>query len=176
MSFFTTSDGQNAAGSNEFQLGGGDIAPIPKGTRVLAAIDETKVDDYEGKRFVNNRWNILQPAEFAGRKVFQKLHCWDLDTAKRDKAIRMLAAIDTNAGGKIAASGQEPDDMLLQQSITNKPMVLDLEVWEINGKTGNWVSKVSPRAANTATAAPAPQQAPKPAPAMPTTNDDDVPF
>lgn len=171
MSFFTTSDGQNAAGNTEFTLGGGDIPPIPKGTRVLAFIDETKIDEYEGSRFVKNRWNVVQPSEYANRKVFQKLHCWDTDINKRDKAIRMLAAIDANAGGKLAASGQEPNDMLLQQALMNRPMVLDLEVWEMNDKTGNWVNKVSPRANNGQQQ----QAAPEPTPAA-ASFDNDVPF
>ena len=92
----------------------------------------------------------------------------------------MLAAIDANAGGKLAASGAEPTDLSLQTSLTAKPMVLKLGVWDIDGKTGNWVQEVSKHQPKPGTAAPAPapkpQPAPKPAPVAMDDDLDSIPF
>lgn len=185
MSFFTTSTGENAAATatGEFNAGGGDFAPIPKDTRVLAMCDEAKISEYQGQSYINLKWSIAQPKEYKGRVIFQKIKCWEADASKRDKALRMLAAIDANAGGKLAASGAEPTDLSLQTSLTAKPMVLKLGVWDIDGKTGNWVQEVSKHQPKPGTAAPAPapkpQPAPKPAPMPQSTGvdmDDDIPF
>ena len=148
MSFFTLSDGQNVDNTGVMEMGGGDIAPIPKGTNVLAAADEAKIDEYNGERTIKIRWNVLQPEQYKNRKIFQKIKAFDNDSAVRDKALRMLVAIDTNCGGKLVASGQEPNDQSLTATLLNRPMVLGLEVWELDdkSKSGNWVSKVSPRA------------------------------
>jgi len=152
MGFFTLSDNSNAAETGgQFETGGGDIEPIPSGTTVLAAPDEAKIDDYNGEQFISIRWVVLQPAEYANRKIFQKVRVYDSDSKKSDKAKRMLAAIDTNAGGQLLASGEAPDDHNLTVALVNKPMMLKLQVWEIekedgSGKMrGNWVSAVAPR-------------------------------
>ena len=187
MSFFTTSTGENAAATatGEFSAGGGDFAPIPKDTRVLAMCDEAKISEYQGQSYINLKWSIAQPKEYKGRVIFQKIKCWESDASKRDKALRMLAAIDANAGGKLAASGAEPTDLSLQTSLTAKPMVLKLGVWELEdkSKSGNWVQEVSKHQPKPGTAAPAPatkpQPAPKPAAVAQSTGvdmDDDIPF
>ena len=63
----------------------------------------------------------------------------------------MLAAIATNAGGKLFAAMEKagestPSDASLS-TITNQPMVLQLGTWERDDKSkkGNWVKAVSPR-------------------------------
>lgn len=145
MSFFTLSDGNSVKSDGNMDMGGGSFDPIPEDTNVLAAITESKIDSYEGERYINNSWTVMAPAEYKNRKIFQKLRVYDADPAKKDKAIRMLAAIDANCGGKLVASGKEPTDALLTQCLLNKPMVCNLQVWEINDKSGNWISKVSPR-------------------------------
>jgi hypothetical protein len=87
----------------------------------------------------------------------------------------MLAAIDANAGGQLVAAGKEPDNALLTKCLVNKPMLLKLQVWEVDAtdgsgkKRGNWVSAVAPKQAGTS----APAPAPAPAPAF---VDSDVPF
>jgi hypothetical protein len=150
MSFWNLSDtNEKLDTSGSFESGGGDLAPIPADTQVKAAIDEAKWDSYEGNDYVSLRWNVLAPAEYKGRKLFQKVRVKDGDNKKADKAKKMLAAIAVNAGGgllKVAA----PSDQDLQKHLMNKPMALLLKVWEIDksdgtGKaTGNWVSAVSP--------------------------------
>lgn len=154
MSFFTTSDNKAIEKSGSMEMGGGDIEPIPSKTQVLAAPDEAKWDDYEGDEYISLRWNILQPKEYANRKIFHKIKVCDSDPKKADKAKRMLAAIDTNAGGKLLASGERPTDESLTRCLVNKPMVLLLQVWEMERdgekKRGNWVSAVSPRQSGSA--------------------------
>lgn len=161
-----------------FETGGGDIAPIPKNTSVLAAPDEAKWEEYDGDRFISIRWAIMAPAEYKNRKVFQKIRVEDSDPKKQEKAKRMLAAIDANAGGKLMAAGEEPTDKSLTVALCNKPMVLKLQVWEmeINGeeRSGNWVSAVSPRKGSEPVE-PVKKEEPAPAPAD-YDFEDDIPF
>jgi hypothetical protein len=184
MSFWNLSDNSNAADTGgEFEAGGGNMEPIPAGTTVLAAMEESKWDDYEGTQYISNTWTVLAPEEYKNRKVFQKLYVMGDDRAKdpakkADKAKRMLAAIDTNAGGKLLASGEMPTDDMLTRHLVNKPMMLRLEIWEMEvegqTKSGNWVSAVAPRGNGAA----APKAAPAQTPAKPPVEDydDDVGF
>lgn len=163
MSFF--SEEQKSTG-NDFELGGGND-PIPHNTRCNAMIDEVKWDDYQGERYISLRWTVLEPSDYKNRKVFQKLKV--LDGQKGDKAKRMLAAIDANAGGSIVALGREPTDQDLM-SLLNRPMLIQVMVWEMTGddgqkRTGNWINKVS---ASGIVENPAPVQA--------TNDDDEIPF
>lgn len=158
-----------------FETGGGDMTPIPKNTSVLAAPDEAKWDEFDGDRYISLRWAIMAPAEYKNRKLFQKIRVEDADEKKQEKAKRMLAAIDANAGGKLMAAGEEPTDKSLTVALCNKPMVLKLQVWEmeINGedRSGNWISAVSPRQGSPAK----PAKEPEPEP-LPTDFDNDVGF
>lgn len=183
MSFFTTSDNKAIEKAGSMEMGGGDIEPIPAKTQVLAAPDEAKWDEYQDDEYISVRWNVLQPKEYANRKIFQKLRVCDGDAKKSDKAKRMLAAIDTNAGGKLLASGERPTDESLTRCLVNKPMVLMLQVWEIDKDDGtkargNWISAVSPRQGGATKAAPKPE--PVPEPVAPAAADDefgdDIPF
>lgn len=149
------------------------IVPIPDGTQVLAYIEDAKVlppGDYSDVEVVQLTWAILQPDEYKNRKIFHKVKVYDENPVKAKKQRAMLAAIDANAGGKIAASGKAPDDLLLMSSLAQKQMILKVAVWDMNGNTGNWVQAVAPKGAATAQAAPVAQQAPNAKP------DDDVPF
>ena len=160
MSFWNLSDGEDVKSNSngEFDAGGGRIEVIPDGTSVLAAIDEAKWERTQDQdRYISLRWTVLAPEEFKNRKVFQKL--WVLDdeprakdpAKKRDKAKRMLAAIDTNAGGKLLARNEMPTDESLTSCLTNKPMVVRVMVWEMEDRStgkinqGNWIGAVSPK-------------------------------
>lgn len=131
--------------TGSFEMGGGAMDPIPDNTDVLAAPDEVKWDSYEGDQYISIRWTILKPSEYQNRKIFQKIKVFEQDKAKADKAKRMLAAIDANAGGMLRAAGVQPTDDLLVKALTNKQMIIKLMVWEINDKKGNWVCAVSPK-------------------------------
>lgn len=173
MSFWATSDGSSAQNTEgKFEMGGGDLAPIPDGTSVLAIAEEAKNDEYQGTQFIKVKWRISKPAEYANRVIFQKVQVYEKDAAKADKAKRMLAAIASNAGGGLFTSMEQrqenmPSDMSLAQ-LCNRPMVLKMGVWELDdkSKSGNWVQAVSPAKAGTAAAAPAPAPAPAPQPAV----------
>jgi hypothetical protein len=163
--FWNLSDGEDVkeiAGSGEFDAGGGNLLPIPAETSVLAAIDEAKWDkDNDGNRFISLRWTVLGPDEYKNRKVFQKLWVTDADprtkadkvAAKRDKAKKMLGAIDTNCGGKLLAKGVAPTDESMTSCLTNKPMVVKVMIWEMRDRAtgdmarGNWIGAVAPKSA-----------------------------
>lgn len=159
MSFWNLSTGEDARETDgTFEMGGGDLAPIPNETSVLAAIDEAKWDAAQtGEQYISLRWNVLAPEEYKNRKIFQKLWVKDNDprakdaAKKRDKAIRMFAAIDKNCGGKIMSGGDEPTTEKLAINLCGKPMIAVVMEWKmLNEQTGenmrgNWIAKVSPR-------------------------------
>lgn len=177
MSFWATSDGSSAQKTEgKFEMGGGDLAPIPDGTSVLAIAEEAKNDEYQDNQYIKVKWRISKPAEYANRVIFQKVQVYEKDAGKADKAKRMLAAIASNAGGGLFTSMEQrnetmPSDMSLAQ-LCNRPMVLKMGVWELDdkSKSGNWVQAVAPAKAGTA----APVAAP--APPASSINLDDIPF
>jgi len=142
MSFFNLSDNAQLDNTGSFSSQE-EIKPIPAKTQLKAAIDEAKWDSYEGDEYINLTWTVLD-GEYKNRKIFQKLRVKDDDSKKRDKALRMLAAIDSNAKGGLVASGREPQTHELQTALMHKPMVIMVQVWKIDDKEGNWVSAVSP--------------------------------
>ena len=164
MSFWDLSDGQTAADtSKEYEIPGGSMKPIPNNSDVLAIIDQAKwankdKDDKNSPAYIELRWSVMAPEAVKGRKVFHKLWVTDFDPnakddtkakAKRDKARRMLAAIDANAGGNLTRTGEQPTDEALTLHLSNKPMVVKLMVWSMTTSdgtdmAGNWVSAVSP--------------------------------
>lgn len=158
--WWNTSDGTDVTddAKTEYDSGGGGFEILPAKTRALASIASAGwAKDREDNRYINIQWSIVKHEGYARRVVFQKLWCGDDDPRakdpkkKRDKALRMLATIDANAGGKLAKAGREPDDDDLALALTNKQMGITLMVWdkEENGETvpgGNWVSAVAPKA------------------------------
>lgn len=164
MAFWDLSDGGNAKDTGkDYEIPGGNLKPIPNESDVLAMIDEAKWDKKgEGgdAEYVSLRWTVIAPDEYKNRKVFQKLWVTDHDPAakdeaaavkKRDKARRMLAAIDANAGGKLARQASQPSTDDLTQHLCDKPMIIKCMVWEIKDRNtgdiiaGNWVSAVGPK-------------------------------
>ena len=159
MGFWNLSDGDNAAKTGtEYEIPGGNMDPIPAGSSVLAMVDEAKwaTTQNNAEEYVSLRWTVLAPDEFKNRKVFQKLWVTDHDpnakdhakaVAKTDKARKMLAAVDANAGGKLTAKDAKPSSDDLARALQDKPMVITLGVWESNtgGNGGNWVMAVAPK-------------------------------
>lgn len=151
MNFWETSDNKAVEAVKEYDQGGGDFEPIPAKTNVLALIDSAKWDrnDYNGD-YISVQWSVIAPAEYKNRKIFQNIKVMHDDDKVADKAKVMLAAIDANAGGKLLASGKEPDDAMLAKALTAKQMMLTLQVWKMDGddgqpRSGNWVSAVAPK-------------------------------
>lgn len=186
MGFWDLSDGESAnTGEKEYEQETGNLSPIPDGSSVLALIDEAKWNETrdEQAEHISLRWSVIEPAEYANRKVFQKLWVTDDDPnvkdaakmeKKRDKAKRMLAAIDANAGGKLSKVPRRPSDDDLALALTNRPMIIKCMVWEMGDNSGNWIAAVSPKAKGVSVADAKPM-AKKPAP-VPDVDDDDVPF
>jgi len=148
--------------SDSFDMGGGEIAPIPSNTNVAAIIDEAKWDSRDGVDYISLRWSVLAPADYKNRKVWQKLQV--RDEKKAQKHARMLAHIDHIAGAKLMERDVDPTDQDLQ-ALCNRPMQIKVMVWEIDDKKGNWVCAVSKNGPK-----PMPTAAPSAAPA------EDVPF
>ena len=159
MSFWNLSDGQTAVDTpKEYEVPGGSMEPIPNNSDVLAIVDQAKWADKDGAAYIELRWAVMAPEAVKGRKVFHKLWVTDLDPnakdeakgkAKRDKARRMLASIDANAGGNLTRTGDAPTDETLTMHLCNVPMVIKVMVWSMKGSdgtdmAGNWVSAVSP--------------------------------
>lgn len=162
MSFWDLSDGGTAAETGtEYEQPSGNLDPIPDGSSVLAMIDEAKWDEKDDADFISLRWSVLSPDEYKNRKVFQKLWVTDDDpnakdasaaSKKRDKARRMLAAIDANAGGKLTRKEGIPTDDTLTSCLTNKPMVIKCMEWSMPDREkhgefirGNWIAAVAPK-------------------------------
>jgi len=141
-SFFQLSDGEEIQAESEYEVGG-NMEPIPSGTKLKAMIENVEWDSYEDDYYINIRWSVLEPETYSNRKIFQKVKVKNSDSKKADKAKRMLAAIDANAGGGLVQLGREPTDEDLQMNLLNKIMLIQVQVWEMNGKSGNWVNKVS---------------------------------
>jgi hypothetical protein len=173
MSFWATTDGEKIVSKEKIEVDGGNMPPMPRDTQVKAAIEEAKWDttDKDGT-FISLKWTVLAPAMHKGRKVFQKLKVKAAEgkgsnnagkeqsklDKDQNKALRMFAVIDTNAGGKLLASPKAPDDQALTVNLVNKTMLLKLDIWEIqtdqNGNKitnpadyarGNWIKAVSPK-------------------------------
>ena len=183
MSFWTTSDNQEIKATTTFESGGGNSV-IPDNTTCLAMIDEAQLTSYEENTYINLRWQVLEPAAYKNRKVFQKL--WVTDdkplnkdpVKKRDKDQRMFAAIDFNCGGTLVAARKDPTDDGMSRALMNKPMTILINFYEgvdDNGKPFaiNYIAAVSGRGKS---AAPAAKPAPKAAPTRMVVEDDDAPF
>ena len=163
MSFWQKQDGSQVENTTSFEMGGGDIKPIPNNTALIAAIEEAKWDSYNGDNYISLKWRVMRPAEYANRVIFQKLHVFD--PKKGDKAKQMLMAIDANCGGKLARLNDAPEDHDLMTALIGKPMAAKVQVWELDdkSKSGNWISAVSPAKAQATQQAQQPQARQTPA-------------
>ena len=172
MSIFKLSNGRSATTNGNMDMGGGNLAPIPEGTKVRAIITEAKWDTYEGVRYIKLRWDVAD-GEYKKRVIFQKIKVFESSPENADRQRAMLAAIDFNAGGRLAKLDKdEPSDVDLASALCNKVMVIRLGVWEMGDKSGNWINAV--QSATQQASAPAPQSAPA-APAQ-DNYDDYIPF
>jgi len=157
MSFWDQSTGESAAANVEKEIDqGGGYITIPDGSTVLAFVKEAKWDEKDGAKFVKVQWKVEKPEAVAGAVVFQKLWVSDNDpkakdpAKKRDKALKMLATIDANAGGKLAARGESPTDDSLALALVNAQMAITCKIWELTGDqgqpiSGNWIAAVAPK-------------------------------
>jgi len=165
--FWDMSDGESVSNDGNFEMGGGNFEPIPDGTTVNAICTDAQWYTYEDTpEVISLSWEVLE-GDFKSRKIFQKLKVNESDPKKSDKAKKMLAAIDANAGGQLFKLGKKPEDIDLATCLANKSMLLKLGVWDMNDKKGNWVMAVAP----SGTPVKQPVAAKKP-----DSFDDDIPF
>lgn len=175
MSIFKLSNGKKAETNGSFEIGGYS-EPIPDGTKVKAAITEAGWKEYEGKRYINLRWDVLD-GEYKKRVIFQKVKVYDPDPKIADRQRTMLAAIDANCGGKLAQIEGDLSDIDLIKSLSNKPMIIRLCVWETdNGKSGNWVTACESNGKAPAPAAKKTESAPAKKEPEQVEEDDIIPF
>ncbi len=155
MSFWDLNDGTKAESKNTFELASGNLEPIPNDTTCIAAIEEAKWDSYQDDRYISLKWRVMQPDAYANRVVFHKIKVFGMANDKdpqatADKAKRMLAAIDANAGGKLMEIQGEPSDMDLMSALVGKMMATKMMVWEFKKPdtgeemSGNWIAAVAP--------------------------------
>ena len=116
------------------------LEPIPDETNVIAALDSLQWEMKDGDEWIKGRWCVLD-GTYKNRKITHNIKVLDADTKRSDKALKMLAAIDANAGGVLSKTERPSDSGL--SGLTGKPMLLKLRVWEIDGNCGNWVCAVS---------------------------------
>ena len=182
MSFWNTSENKTVEAESDYEASAG-FDPMPDGTKVAAAITEIAWDEYDGDEFINATWTVLQ-GEYKNRKFFQKIKVRDGNPKVRDKALRMLAALDANTGGRLMQVETEPTDMDLASNLAGKPIGVRLGLWEIKNeetdeveKRGNWVTAIAPLNKKKNPAAKKPVEK-KPVQQIPEVDDfdDDVPF
>ena len=184
--FWKTSEGDDLRETDgNFDSGGGNFDPMPDKTTAIAIIDGAEWrKDPNFNEYITLRWSVLKPEAYANRKVFHKLWVTDEDPkakdgkAKRDKARRMFAAIDKNAGGKLAKAGRQPDEDDMALALFNKPMGIKVGLWELDGDngpiSGNWIMAVMPKGETEVSNVTAPKSAAK----RPAADDmdDEIPF
>lgn len=148
--------------STSYEVASGSFEAFPEGTKLLAMVTdaEWRVNEQSGLENLSLTWTVVKPEEVANRKVFQALWLTDLQPEakdpekKRDKARRMFAAIDANAGGKLARKPGKPDAEAILIALANKQMVIRLGEYEGKTRDGgtvqrNYVQAVGPKTEET---------------------------
>lgn len=145
--------------TTSYEVASGSFEAFPEGTKLLAMVTdaEWRTNDQSGLENLSLTWTVTKPEEVANRKVFQSLWLTDLQPnakdpeKKRDKARRMFATIDANAGGKLARKAGKPDAEAILIALANKPMVIRLGEYEgqNDGKARNYVQAVGPKTEET---------------------------
>ena len=157
MSFWATSDGTIATTTGgSYEAPTGNSEPIPDGSSVKAVISSAQwksPKDNDSVEYVELEWTVVEPEDYANRKVWQKLWIDDFDPSvadpvkaqrKTDNHKRMLAAIDANAGGKLAKKAVRPTDHDLALALMQRPMIAKVKEWAIGDAKGNWIAAISP--------------------------------
>lgn len=191
--FWNLTDGTTAGTGTEYTASAG-FELIPDNTQCLAVIEEAGWKIMGNDEWIALKWRIISPQEFTNRVMFQKVKVYgtETDKAKRnavaDKAKRMLAAIDANAGGNLRDLSAPPDDADLALCLSGKMMGIKVMQWTMTvdgvAKSGNWIGAVAPGKPQANPAQPAQPLipvAPKARPAravpqQPRIDDDEIPF
>lgn len=146
MSFWDLSTGEALEKVEEFDSNTFTI--IPDGTKCNAVIEKASWNVMSnkspdaGEHYIEIAWRVLEPAGYKNSVLFQKIRVRRNDDKQRDKAIRMLAAIDTIADGGLSELEDAPTDRQLDKALRDKKLTITVGVWEMNGNTGNFVTGV----------------------------------
>ena len=167
MGFWDLEDGVTIDYSSDgtYEIPGAEV--LPEGDYV-ALIKDIKIDSWEDNpEYIQISWSIVKPEKYKKRIVFHKLHVNDEKLAKREKALRMLYAININSGENLPRTEDAPSEVDLKKAFKSRQMTIRLKIWENDEKTkkGNWVDKVSPKV----------DSVPEPS-EVSTVVDEDVPF
>lgn len=143
MSIFKTAAGQAIINKDGKADMGGGFKVLPEGTVVKVMMAKAEWKSYEGQKYINIEHKVID-GEHKGTVIFQKVKVYESDPKKSDKARIMLAAIDACAGGNLQQLQDIPTDMDLMKHLQNKILMVKLGVWDMDGKSGNWVNQVAP--------------------------------
>lgn len=149
MSFWKLSDGTHLEKQESFDSDA--IELIPDNTKCIAGIDDvawgvmkSNDDNTITEDYISITWRLIEPKEYRNQCVFQKIKVYNEKEKTKDRALRMLSAIDTIAGGKLQKIDEMPSDRQLKSALESKRMCITVREWDFDGKKGNWVSAVEP--------------------------------
>lgn len=131
MSFWNTSAGTEATGEVQET----NFDPIPKSWQPCM-LETAEVDEYEGQRKIKLKARVVD-GDHKNRVVFLNLKAFegpDIKETQRDRALQLLVKLAQVT--KTSLPNGEPDDRWLSK-LTDKPLELYLDVWEIKTATGD---------------------------------------
>lgn len=176
MSFWKTSAGQMATGEVKEN---NDFAPLAKGW-YTSIFESVEVDEYQGDRKIKIKARIVGDGPGKNRVLFLGLKAFEASNVtekQRDRAINLLVKLYQITKSKLPDG--EPDDRSLSQ-LTDKPIDIYLDVWELDGKDGNWLVNAEAKGTKAGAAKEKPANKLKaPPPREPMSGeyeDDDIPF
>lgn len=141
MSIFTLSDGSKATGNADAAFAQ-QIFQIPNNTMALAMLEkcEKKSFTYDGEQvvFYNVDWKIMN-APFKGFSVRQKIDIYAEKPTKADRAKEMFMLLFRLCNVNPTPTGPTDNELFQLQ---RKVCGLKIQEWDLNGKTGNWVSEL----------------------------------
>lgn len=153
MSFWQTSEGTRATG----EVQENNFDPLPKGW-YTAMFESVEVDTYNNpntnvtEKKVKIKARIVGEGTGKNRVLFLNLKVFEFEGLKasaRDKALNMFVKICQITKAKM--KDEEPDDVALAQ-LADKPLDIYVEVWDMNGKSGNHMTNVAAKGEKAGTA------------------------
>lgn len=140
MSFWKSQSGAVIDGSEEHSHTGS-FKIIPDGTTAPAVIKEIEFTEFDGKEHYQVSYQLVS-GDYKGQMVRQKIHCFDADSKKRDRAVNMLMRLHKLCNVSPAHSDAPTSEDLLP--LKNRVIGIKIQEWFANGKEGNWVSAIYP--------------------------------
>jgi len=159
MSFFTNSNGQALTATTEVETGG--LQPlIPANAKLLCAVAGVTIEPASqyNNEHIKITLHVTQDGKYKDFTIPHKLQVNHDERAKRDKAIEMLLAYDTNCGGKLMEMDQAGrpfmDANTLSRALNGGEVLATFDIWEMDGddgskRSGNWVRGISAPATTT---------------------------